>query len=102
MVLFLYVMMLLNIEHPQPGKGLRKYARYGWIGMLPILATLGLALIRVPEMSKANRGEDFGSIKTVGELLLGNYVCAFEAGSFVLLAAMIGVVVLTAKKRGAK
>jgi NADH-quinone oxidoreductase subunit J len=101
MVLFLYVMMLLNIENPQAPKGFRRYARYGWIAILPILTILGLGLIRVPELTKGVRSEEFGSIKSVGNLLLGNYVFAFEAVSFVLLAAMIGVVVLTAK-RGSK
>lgn len=101
MVLFLYVMMLLNMEHPEAPKGFRKYSRYGWIAILPILAILGLGLIRVPELTKSARSESFGSIESIGNLLLGNYVFAFEAVSFVLLAAMIGVVVLTAK-RGSK
>ena len=102
MVLFLYVMMLLNLEHPESPKGFRKYARYVWILMIPVFATLGIMLVKVPELNKYQPSEDFGSIASVGTLLLGNYVFAFEAVSFVLLAAMIGVVVLTSKKRDEK
>lgn len=99
MVLFLYVMMLLNLEHPEAPKGMRKYSRYVWILMLPVLAILGLQLIRIPEITQHAHSDTFGSIASIGNLLLGNYVFAFEAVSFVLLAAMIGVVVLTAKRR---
>jgi len=102
MVLFLYVMMLLNIENPEAPKGFRKYSKMVWILMLPVLATLGIMLVRIPELNKYNPSEDFGSIHSVGVLLLGNYVFAFEAVSFVLLAAMIGVVVLTSKRRDGK
>jgi NADH-quinone oxidoreductase subunit J len=102
MVLFLYVMMLLNLEHPEAPKGFRKYSRYIWILMLPVIATMGVMLIRIPELNKHAHSEDFGSIHSIGTLLLGNYVFAFEAVSFVLLAAMVGVVVLTHKRRGSK
>ena len=102
MVLFLYVMMLLNLRHPDEPHGFRKYSKYVWILALPLFIWAGTALIEVPALTQHVHSDTFGSITTVGELLLGKYVFAFEAASFVLLAAMIGVVVLTAKKRSPK
>lgn len=102
MVLFLYVMMLLNLEHPGDPKGFRKYSRYLWMLALPILIFLGKSLIQVPDFNENQHMETFGSIQSVGNLLVGPYVFVFEAVSFVLLAAMIGVVVLTSKRRDGK
>lgn len=102
MVLFLYVMMLLNLEHPETPKGFRKYSRYIWIAVLPILFLLGKAMLGVTELNEHAHVETFGSIKSIGNLLLGPYVFVFEAVSFVLLAAMVGVVVLTSKRRDGK
>ncbi len=102
MVLFLYVMMLLNLEHPKEPKGFRKYSKLVWIAVIPLLIFLAKSLINVPEMQQYKHDDTFGSIESIGVLLLGKYVFAFEAVSFVLLAAMIGVVVLTAKRRDAK
>lgn len=102
MVLFLYVMMLLNLDHPKEPEGFRKYSRYVWIASIPVLILLGKSLINVTEMTEHAHSEEFGSIASIGNLLLGNYVFLFEAASFVLLAAMVGVVVLTAKRRDAK
>lgn len=102
MVLFLYVMMLLNLEHPETPKGFRKYSKVLWIIALPILIILGNLMLRVTELNVHEHAQTFGSIASIGNLLLGPYVFVFEAVSFVLLAAMIGVVVLTAKRRDGK
>ena len=102
MVLFLYVMMLLNLEHPDSPKGFRKYSKWLWLFAIPILFFLGKSLLNVTELSERSHPDTFGSIASVGNLLLGRYVFAFEAVSFVLLASMIGVVVLTSKRREGK
>lgn len=102
MVLFLYVMMLLNLDHPKEPEGFRKYSRYVWIASIPVLILMGRSMISVTEMTQHTHSDGFGSIASIGNLLLGNYVFLFEAASFVLLAAMVGVVVLTAKRRDGK
>lgn len=42
----------------------------------------------------------FGSPAAVGELLLGKFLIAFEAASFLLLVTAVGAVVLAARRRG--
>ena len=102
MVLFLYVMMLLNLEHPKEPEGFRKYSKYVCIAAIPVLIFLGKSLINITEQTQSPHDDSFGSIASIGNLLLGSYVFAFEAVSFVLLAAMVGVVVLTSKRRDGK
>lgn len=102
MVLFLYVMMLLNLEHPKEPEGFRKYSKYVWILAIPVLILLARSMLKPTEFADHEHVDSFGSIESIGNLLLGSYVFAFEAVSFVLLAAMVGVVVLTSKRRDGK
>jgi NADH:ubiquinone oxidoreductase subunit 6 (subunit J) len=48
----------------------------------------------------ADVGPGFGSPGEIGDLLLNQFLLAFEAASFLLLVAAIGAVVLTRKRRG--
>ena len=46
-------------------------------------------------------GEDFQSIKTLGKVLLNEYMVPFEFASILLLAAMLGVVLVSKKEKDA-
>jgi NADH:ubiquinone oxidoreductase subunit 6 (subunit J) len=48
----------------------------------------------------AEVGAGFGSPGQIGELLLTNFLVAFEAASFLLLVAAVGAVVLARRRRG--
>jgi len=109
MVLFLFVVMLLNAPqedaaqwdrtHPlrRPGMG-----RFG--AMLAALLTVQLvwALLRVSDASAAvgARGDvaELTSVRSVGRVLFTDYVFAFEATSILILVAMVGAVVLAARE----
>jgi NADH-quinone oxidoreductase subunit J len=109
MVLFLFVVMLLNAPqedaaqwdrtHPlrRPGVG-----RFG--AMLAALLTVQLvwALLRVNDASVAvgARGDvaELTSVRSVGRVLFTDYVFAFEATSILILVAMVGAVVLAARE----
>jgi NADH-quinone oxidoreductase subunit J len=43
-------------------------------------------------------GENFGSVKSVGRLLFGDYMLQFEIVSIVLLIAIVGSIVMAKKK----
>jgi NADH-quinone oxidoreductase subunit J len=109
MVLFLFVVMLLNApqedaaewdrSHPlrQPG-----IMRFG--GMLAILLVLQLtwALLRVngidvPVGAEGNP-EALRSVRTLGRILFTEYVFAFEATSILILVAMVGAVLLARRE----
>jgi NADH-quinone oxidoreductase subunit J len=105
MVLFLFVVMLLNAPqedaaewdraHPlrQPG-----VARFGALLALLLVVQLAWALLRTggAELPVAGAGgaEAISSVRAVGRTLFTEYVFAFEATSILILVAMVGAVVL--------
>ncbi len=100
MVLFLFVIMLVNIERVTKE---RQFNRIWPIGVLAAVALLGLFVSvyvegkklfpepRVP-LAEANNTQQ------IGILLYGNYMFAFEIASLLLLVAILGAVIM-AKKR---
>ena len=103
MVVFLFVVMLLNLGHPKElsdARGKFPSIVAGALGLV-LLALVGSTLrIRVaapPEaMERAMRArmEEVGAVGAVAEPLFREYLLAFEVTSLVLLIAMIGAVVL--------
>ena len=102
LVLFLFVIMLLNLqpeelgrEYPLPARGVVALLCAGLFGVLAIPALLDPALRAAPKAVDA----DFGSVKAVGMSLFHNpYALPFELASALILVAIFGGVVL-AKKR---
>jgi NADH-quinone oxidoreductase subunit J len=101
MVLFLFVIMLLNPESPR-----QRFASG------PVLTglTFGLGVVFVAAMvrgvmSLAGTGQEmatlepgFGSTRSVGELLFTAYLYPFELTGVLLLVAMVGAVVLARRQ----
>ena len=100
MVLFLFVIMLVNLEHAEK----EDQFNHQWVaGILAAAALSGLfvatyvkgqalfpqRVLQLPEQSNAQR---------VALLLYGDYMFSFEIASLLLLVAIIGAVVM-AKKR---
>ena len=100
MVLFLFVIMLVNLEHSEK----EDQFNHQWVaGVLAAVALSGLFLatyvkgqalfpqrvLQLPEQSNTQR---------VAVLLYGYYMFSFEIASLLLLVAIIGAVVM-AKKR---
>ncbi|HEU4400663.1 MAG TPA: NADH-quinone oxidoreductase subunit J [Candidatus Polarisedimenticolia bacterium] len=102
MVLFLFVVMLLNLraeEGLRLGGGLERYA--AWAAGLLFAGLMILAIQRRHDRPYFEPGAfvtGFGSAEDVGSLLFGKYLFAFEAASVLLVAAMVGAVIL-AKRR---
>ena len=98
LVLFLFVVMLLNLRSdafaPPREQAMKVVGAVLGIGVL--LLFLSLIPGGVPKVVEV--GPDFGSYRDVGLTLYRSYVVAFEVASFLLLAAIVGAVVL-AKRR---
>jgi NADH-quinone oxidoreductase subunit J len=102
MVLFVFVIMLLNLraeEGLRLGGGVQ---RTGALFVGALFAGLMFWAIRNrrdhPFFAPDALVEGFGTARQLGWLLYGKYLFAFEAASILLLAAMVGAVVL-AKRR---
>jgi NADH-quinone oxidoreductase subunit J len=100
LVLFLFVIMLLNIGTDSFGPA-RPYQvvfkTIGAVGLLLVAATLGRRVgAGLPTYSPAPEG--FGGYAEVGVQLFTRYAVPVEVAGFMLLAAIVGAVVL-AKRR---
>ena len=103
MVVFLFVVMLLNLGHPDAivdirGKWGRLIAGLFGLALLAELATLvrtpwPVSLVRDPRVA-AGELQQLNAVGTVARPLFGEYVVAFEVTSLLLLVAIIGAVVL--------
>ena len=104
MVLFLFVVMLLNAPHEETEHDLRLHplTRSGPMGFgvvlaLVLIAELGLALGAGPD-SGAFAGRSTSSVAAIGRALFTEYAFAFEVTSILILVAMVGAVVLARKE----
>ncbi len=100
MVLFLFVIMLVNLERTQKEDQFNKQ----WLVGLLAAGALGTLFIVVYMKGKALFPAFVGvpaegnNTQQIGEMLYGQYMFAFEIASLLLLVAIIGAVVM-AKKR---
>jgi NADH-quinone oxidoreductase subunit J len=100
MVLFLFVIMLMNLNadtEPQKNKWLKLAGGVaGGCLLLVLVAALKDADVK---NSTAKLGEgDIGLIKNLGMTLFKEYVVPFEISSILFLSAMIGAVVIGKKE----
>ena len=106
MVLFLFVIMLLNLGRGGPSDlkgpaGLAIAALLGGALFVQLRALPGAgppALIRLPEGTMAALQEQQGMVQTVARPLFSDYLIPFEITSILLLAAVVGAVVLAKRK----
>jgi NADH-quinone oxidoreductase subunit J len=97
MVLFLFVIMLLDIKATERRK-FRVLAVIGAVGVAGALVwELGIILSK-PVGTLATSGEFHGGLKDVVAPLFTNYMLPFEVTALLLLVAMVGVVLLSKKE----
>jgi NADH-quinone oxidoreductase subunit J len=105
-VLFLFVVMMLDIDFAELRAGFVSYFPLGGAIALVLLVELilGIAVWQAGDLTLAQRGaptpEDVPNVQAIGELLYTQYIFIFEAAGLVLLVAMIGAIVLTHRARG--
>ena len=100
MVLFLFVIMLVNIERVEKE---REFNKQWLVGIIAALSLGGLLLF-VYQRGRDIFPRDFVALpetqntQQIGIVLYGNYMFPFEIASLLLLVAIVGAVVM-AKKR---
>jgi NADH-quinone oxidoreductase subunit J len=94
MVLFLFVIMLMNLSkdnEPQKSK---------WMKMAGAIAGGSLLLVLIAALRDVEAGSaqmnygDIGLIQNLGKVLFTQYVVPFEISSVLFLSAMVGAVVI--------
>ncbi|MDP2314553.1 MAG: NADH-quinone oxidoreductase subunit J [Pseudomonadota bacterium] len=101
MVLFIFVIMLLNLRHDAPVPIL-ELSRRGLVGML-IAGVLGTGLITaleaLPVSAPAALPDGYGKVASVGtSIFSGAYLLPFEVVSVLLTVALVGAVVLAKRE----
>ncbi len=104
MVLFLFVVMMLDVNVEALREGFTRYAPIGVLVALLIIAELGtviwlrnegLPMLATPVPHAA----DYSNTKELGAVLYTEHVYAFELASFILLLAIVAAIVLTMRRR---
>lgn len=98
MVLFLFVVMMLDINIDEVRQGFWKYLPLGALVGLLMAAEMGLVLgskyLQVTESEAAGQSM-VSNTKELGRLLFTDYVYPFELASIVLLVAIVAAIALT-------
>jgi len=107
-VLFLFVVMMLDINFQELRQGFLQYLPIGLvIGLILAVELIFLALswYAAPEALTASTAAaaaastDITNTEAIGQVLYTQYVYAFQASGLILLVAMIGAIVLTLRSR---
>ncbi len=104
MVLFVFVVMMLDINVARLREG---FVRYLPIGLLVAAIMLGLMLSVVTSdvfvldtgAEPAPKPADYSNTEALGAVLYTDYVFAFEIAAVILLVAIIAAIALTMRKR---
>ncbi|MDP3937353.1 MAG: NADH-quinone oxidoreductase subunit J [Deltaproteobacteria bacterium] len=99
MVLFIFVIMLLNLQDDELRPRGRNFIHLVSVAVvLFAMAQLWQLLSRTPAIPLAPVDEAYGTTGEMGMLLFSDYLFPFEIVSILILAAIVGAVVL-AKRR---
>jgi len=104
-VLYLFVVMLVNLQRPADAvPGRRRQSRAGFVLAAVMLAEISAILVfsaakpasAVASAAPAPAG--LGNTQVVGMLLYSDYLVPFEVASVLLLVAMVGAIILARKE----
>jgi NADH-quinone oxidoreductase subunit J len=105
-VLFLFVVMMLDIDIAEFGQRLRQHAIVGGtVGMvllgelLMVVRLWGEGAPRIGAETALATPAGVTNTEALGALLYTHYIYAFQASGLILLVAMIGAIVLTQRRR---
>ena len=104
-VLFLFVVMMLDIDFAELKSGAQQYILVGaGVGIVLLLELIGSAALWkfspvAPAMLAHKTPSNLSNTEAIGRILYTDYVYYFQIAGLVLLVAMIGAIVLTLRHR---
>ena len=104
-VLFLFVVMMLDVDFAELKQGYQKYLPAGLLVGAVVLGELGMVAVgwkSAPSASEAAAAPIVAGVTNtaaLGQVLYTKYVIYFQASALVLLTAMVGAIVLTLHHR---
>ncbi|MGH7935051.1 MAG: NADH-quinone oxidoreductase subunit J family protein [Candidatus Binataceae bacterium] len=102
MVLFLFVIWLLNVQGETGLAGGHLALKFfGSIAAAALLAELFVIFFKAPAISRLHAlPPAYGSVQSLAGLLFSQYLIAFEVTSVLLLAAVVGAIALARRLSG--
>lgn len=98
MTLFLFVVMMLNIDLSKMQEKFVRYLPLGILVVLLLIATMIVALYSKHSLLSTDALQRFpanySNVKAMGTLLYTHYIFAFEIASVILLVAMVSAITL--------
>jgi NADH-quinone oxidoreductase subunit J len=107
MVLFLFVVMMLDINLTQMRQGFVRYLPIGALvalimvaQMIWIVGPVGPDVFSGEQLNQAvQQAADYSNTRELGKVLYTDYVFAFEVASVILLVAIVAAIALTMRRR---
>lgn len=106
-VLFLFVVMMLDVDFVELRQGFLQYLPVG--ALIAVILVLELIMVLGATVLDADMAlvtgmpmpplEEISNIEAIGRVLYTEYVYFFQAAGLVLLVAMVGAIVLTLRHR---
>lgn len=106
-VLFLFVVMMLDVDFAKLKEGLAQYLPVGALIGIVLIMELGLIVgvwafaDAAPSLRQAvaPAPQDVENTVALGQIIYSDYIYLFQASGLILLVAMIGAIVLTLRHR---
>ena len=105
MVLFLFVVMMLDVNVAQMREGFTRYAPLGLIIAALVVVEIGSVVwvkhlgSDVPAAAVASAVEGYSNTRALGEVLYTKYLYPFELAAVLLLIAIVAAITLTMRQR---
>ena len=103
MVLFLFVVMMLDVNLVQLRKGFWSYLPIGGVVGLILVLEMGTLLWRhftaLGLEAPARLPADYSNVRELGRLIYTDYVYPFEIAAVILLVAIVSAIALTLRHR---
>jgi NADH-quinone oxidoreductase subunit J len=100
MVLFLFVVMMLDINLERLREGFSEFLPVGLLVAVAMATVLTLAITRFITMAPPERAAaDHSNTAALGAILYTEYVYPFEIAAVILLVAIIAAITLTLRRR---
>jgi NADH-quinone oxidoreductase subunit J len=107
MVLFLFVVMMLDVNLEQLREGFTRFAWLGWLTALAVIVEIvgvvtargGLGFAVDATKGAADLPANYSNTLELGQVLYTKYVYPFELASVILLVAIVAAIALTMRKR---
>ena len=101
MVLFLFVVMMLDVKMEVLRAGVKTYLPVGLV--VGLVMVLEMSFVLATSWSDvgpaAEMGDDYNNARTLGEVMYTQYAFAVEVGAVLLLVGMIAAISLTLRRR---